>query len=114
MDFGDWIREYMQANHITDEQAYERAGMGRTAWSRLVNRPPIQPHKKTIEAVARGLQAPLSVVYAAAGYEPEQGTDVRLARQIEAHLNRIPLDRRPLAEALLVDMARRLPDLVAV
>jgi len=113
MDFGDWIREYMRANHITDEQAYERAGMGRTAWSRLVNRPPLQPHKKTIEAVARGLQAPLPLVYAAAGYEPEPDIDVRFARRAMPYLNSMPPDVRQKAEEMVIGNLRVLAEMSA-
>jgi len=72
-----------------------------------------QPNIETVRRVALGLEVEESEALAAAGYDVHADhLDVRLARQIEPYLLRISPDRRAAAENLLVDMARRLPDLM--
>lgn len=113
MNFGEWIKRTMLEKGIAEETAYTRAGMTQPNWSRLVNSPPLQPRKSTMQAVARGLDEPLAKVYGAAGYDDNVEMDVRLARQIEPYLTRVPLNKRPQAERMLIEQARQLSELFA-
>ncbi|HXJ39208.1 MAG TPA: helix-turn-helix domain-containing protein [Bryobacteraceae bacterium] len=106
VNFGEWIEHTRIQKGLTEEQCRARAGMTQPNWSRLVNSPPHQPRKSTMEAVARALEAPLSLVMAAAGYEDAAPMDVRLARRLEPLLMQAPPSRRPAIEAALEQVAR--------
>lgn len=106
VNFGEWIEWTQNQKGLSDEECRARAGMTQPNWSRLVNSPPDQPRKSTMEAVSRALDVPLSVVVAAAGYEDNAPFDVRLARRLEPLLMQVPPARRPAIEAALEQVAR--------
>lgn len=106
MNLGEWIRRIQFEKGIDEEECYTRAGMTQPNWSRLVNNPPKQPRKSTMEAIARALDEPVGKVFAAAGYDDNAEMDVRLARRLTPLLMQAHPTRRSDIEAAIEQVTR--------
>lgn len=113
VNFGEWIRSEIRRRGLTEEECQVRSGLTQPNWSRLINSPPQQPRKRTMEAVALALDIPLGIVMAAAGYAMEnESSGQRIALLIEPYLLRVPPAKRQAAERSMVNHAREISELL--
>lgn len=112
--FSEWVRTTRRAKDLTLEEVSGRADVSQPVWSKWESGK-AAPRRETVVKIADALQEPLDSALLLAGYTPSAPGGVSdLAQQIEPFLLRLRPDRRAAAERLLIDMARNLPELMAV
>jgi transcriptional regulator with XRE-family HTH domain len=78
VNFGVWLKQEREKQGLSQSALGARAELNRAIINKLENDPAIQPTAETLIAIARGLELPRSIVFAAIGWLEENDSSERL------------------------------------
>ena len=114
LPFAAWMQQTRLAKGLSVSECATAAGVKQPVWSEWEDAPPTKEWRRaTVRKIAFALKEPESVAMREADKSvPQEAGNSYLSQQLERYLVTIPAPRRAAAESLLIDMARRLPDLM--
>jgi len=117
--FSDWVRASRRAKDLTLVQVAEKAGVAQPVWSQWESGK-ATPRRETVIKIADALGVDHKEALVRAGYLPSEvpaadNDEMReLMRELEPIIMSLRPERRRSVRRYLINIARNLPDLMAV